>query len=97
MKDGDLLLITKGEYSDYGIIGLFKVIQDFDPLEKIEANKNRLEKGPHRDKPNRITSFLLSKNYIRELDKNELWLGYYGDLREISFNDETLEERRNKP
>lgn len=88
-KVGELMTMSSGEYSDYCVQGLFKVIIDFDAQQKLaewaEENGKELKGGGvYSGWSSRGVDFLgwlNSNNYIAEIEYRELHLGGYGDTR----------------
>jgi hypothetical protein len=68
LKAGRLLLLTSGDYSSYGVIGLFRVVKDFDPF--IESEQHAAEGQSH-------LAHLLAAGCIEEVEHNELHFDDY--------------------
>lgn len=86
-KAGTLLLFDKGEYSDYCVMGLFKVKKDFLPYVVLEDYlkdnpKNRREYGFEED---RFVTFLLKKGYLTEMKYQNFYLGGYGTVGGVEY------------
>ena len=68
-KEGETLILTSGSYSDYYIIGLFKVLKDFSTKEYTED-------------PGGYYTFsvkyrqLCAEGILEDIDHTELWVGY---------------------
>ena len=66
-KIGQMIVFTNGEYSDYGIIALGKVLKDFDLREFIKENRDnrgQLEIG--------ILTMLETKGFVTTLHYGEI-------------------------
>jgi hypothetical protein len=70
---GEIVLFTSGEYSDYGLIGLFRVIKELD--------EDKLPKDNKRDwrRNYRVVGQLVREGFIEEINFKEFWISDYGD------------------
>ena len=86
-KVGTLMAISKGEYSDYCIEGLFKVLKDFDAKEQMivwakETDREILKEEITNDYNNKNIDFMEWLNrtgFIEDVEYRELHTGNYGD------------------
>jgi hypothetical protein len=82
-KKDEILYVSCGEYSDYEIISVVKVLQDFDAEKIKEVYINNINnKENKRQNTNEFLKFMLDLNLIEELNYREFRLGGYGDLLE---------------
>ncbi len=68
VKAGTLFSFESGDYSEYGVIGFFVALQDFDPVdfaEKAEFDKDRL------------LADLIRAGCILEIQRGVLWITDY--------------------
>lgn len=77
---GELTLFTHGEYSDFGVLGLFKASENIDV--------SLLRKEFERDNPKReaygeehdFTIWIIKKGYFEEVTYSTLYTGSYGNI-----------------
>jgi hypothetical protein len=76
-KSGTILMIDVGEYSDYSVMGLFKVIKSFDPLEEKEKflEENPDNKGRYNFNDDKYIGYLVRKQYIKDIAYSSLYMG----------------------
>ena len=86
-RAGKLLLLDEGEYSDYGVVGFFVILRDFDPMAELEAYK-----AAHTDQCERykfkhsgFLAVLLEKGLLLEIEYGNLYLGAYASCDEMRF------------
>ena len=93
IKKGQIVVITKGEYSDYGLYDHLRALRDFDAYEeaerfKVEGEYLRAPEWDQKGEPgeygsdDRFLAWLLREG-IMEPTKDEvveLWIGGYGSL-----------------
>jgi hypothetical protein len=83
IKAGTILVITHGEYSDYGYSGPFHVLKDFDQAEIAEEFRNAWKALPH-DKWDRASesdfmNWANREGYIEDVANGWSWhVGGYG-------------------
>ena len=91
-KVGELMTTTTGEYSDYCVNGLFKVLIEFDAQDKFiewaketneEIDKNFcVVRDYERGRPDvGFIEWLNKSGYISDVNYRELHTGSYGDTR----------------
>jgi hypothetical protein len=91
-KAGSLLQIDEGEYSGYGVIGFFVVLQEFDPMAELATYLREPKNPPLEDWQNPDERFyhenflatLIRKGYLLEIEHGELHLGS-GSADDVSF------------
>jgi len=84
---GELMMISTGEYSDYDIKGLFKILKDFDAQEQLavwakETGREVINYKVKNDYSNQQIEYMgwLNKNeFIEDVDYRELHTDDYGD------------------
>ena len=92
-QKGEFMTTSEGEYSDYCVNGLFKVLIDFDANTLLQSWANetgrKLESGVvESDHVNENIDFLgwiNKKGYVEEVNYRELHLGSYGKTRLCSY------------
>ena len=85
IKADTLLKIDQGVYSDYYVVGFFRVIKDFNWKEELDSFvpiKDRKNVYINMDK---FLNQLLSKGYLLELPHNTLHLGNYGEYDSVGY------------
>lgn len=82
IEEGRLLKIDQGEYSDYHVIGFFKVIKSFDWLLELMLFRDSQEDKDYFNY-DRFLFFLLTKKYLEELKYDTLYLGGYGEYDSV--------------
>lgn len=82
-KKGETLLMSSGEYSDYQIILLCKVVQDFDEIDVYEKYDGKKE-GYNFD-CDEFVNYLIKNKLIKEIDYVEWNCESYGRI-EFSNN-----------
>lgn len=85
IKADTLLKIDQGVYSDYYVLGFFRVIKDFNWKEELDSF------APIKDRKNiyinmdKFLNQLLSKGYLLELPHNTLHLGDYREYDSVGY------------
>ena len=74
-KKGDLLILSTGEYSDYGIDTICKVLKTF--KEQEVANLYKKNGGYGKDK---FIAELIKNGYIKEIKYREWRFSFYSEL-----------------
>ena len=85
IKADTLLKIDQGVYSDYYVVGFFRVIKDFNwkkELDSFVPIKDRKNVYINMDK---FLNQLISKDYLLELPYNTLHLGNYGEYDSVGY------------
>jgi len=84
-KKGDLLVLSTGEYSDYGIGIICKVLKDF--TEEETAKSYKLHKktkdqwgGKYELEEEEFIAILIRQGYVEELDYKEWNFSNYGEI-----------------
>jgi len=83
---GELMMISTGEYSDYDIKGLFKILKDFDAQEQLaiwakETGREVVNYRVESEYQNQQIDYMgwLNKNgFIEDVDYRELHTDDYG-------------------
>jgi hypothetical protein len=87
LKAGQLLTISEGCYSDYGITGFFVALQTFKPMalhaEYMAAHPEQAK--DYSFSSEQFLAFLLSKGLLLEISYATLHLGDYSRAGEVSF------------
>ncbi len=79
LKSGQMIIMTAGEWSDYGIIFAAKALKDFN-VEKVKAEFPC--KGGFNEYSFGI--WLVKQGYVEEVEMIEWALGNYGKKNELS-------------
>ena len=96
INKGEIITLSEGEYSDYCVNGVFKVLKDFDTEDVkqllaihhgAESFEQLIDIDWQHDKkmwmfePRKAyIGYLNSNGYIEDVDYREIHLGSYGDL-----------------
>jgi hypothetical protein len=75
---GEVLLMTSGEYSDYGHEGLIVVIKECD-LRTLAQQCEDDKKNDWEDGARGFTGWLIAHGYAMPVDFQEVHVGTYGD------------------
>ena len=86
-KAGKLLCVDGGEYSDYGVVGFFVVLRDFDPLAELAAHLDAQpeQRESYAFSGDSYVAALLAKGLLLEVDYGSLYLGSYSSYAELRF------------
>jgi len=76
-KKGDLLILSSGEYSDYHIRTVCKVLKTF--KEQDVANLYK-ENGSYGSGGDKFITNLINEGYVEEIDYKEWRFTYYSEL-----------------
>lgn len=75
-----LTLFTHGNYSDFGVLGLFKALKNIDvSFLRKEFEKDNPDVDIY-DKEHVFTVWLIRKKYFEEVTYSTLYTGSYGDI-----------------
>lgn len=84
-KQGEHLTVAEGEYSDYCVNGLFRVVRDFDAQEQLvlwaaETGRELTEGAVEHDDSEKITyiPWLAKHAFLEDVDYRELHIRSYG-------------------
>ena len=87
LKAGQLLMISEGCYSDYGVTGFFVALETFKPLELrtefIVAHQE--QDGDYHFRGETFVAFLIRKGLLLEITHATLHLGNYSRASEMEF------------
>ena len=88
VRKGRLLNITEGVYSDFGNIGFFVVLQDFDLDEVLETYlKDRPEQSEeYAFESSEFVAYLIRQGLLLDVDYDGLYLGSYSTASGVSFS-----------
>lgn len=79
LREGEQLLFSCGEYSDYGVIGLFTVTIDFRPAVVFKQFSEKFpEKIKRYESERKFVTHLLEVGLIKPVVSREWYLGDYG-------------------
>jgi hypothetical protein len=90
VKAGELFLLSTGEYSDYTVNALVKVLIDFDAAKAI---KNYQIESPidedrsYSDGLDKFIAYLLSHGYVEQIEYREFYLGAYDEFRDTEIRE----------
>ncbi|MFA4826483.1 MAG: hypothetical protein WC593_15135 [Methanoregula sp.] len=77
---GEVIVLTKGEYSDYGINGYIVSLIDFDMQDAIDVFNKLQLKGDDWDIHTKFVAWLVSTERCVPVEHREIHIGSYGDL-----------------
>jgi len=86
---GALFFVSSGEYSDYGVSGIFRALKDID-ADKLRAEwlvQNPGQADGWGFSYHKFLGSLFVDGYFEPLDAFEFYMGGYGDAEEIDIND----------
>lgn len=85
VRKGELLAITEGAYSSYGVLGMYKVLVEFKPYEELDKylQINPDQGIDYRFSPYEFLSYLDKKGYFEEVPTVSLHLGDYSNASEV--------------
>ncbi len=87
IKQGTLVSVEQGAYSDHRVIGMFVAIEDFSPKARVEAFV-QIDRGDDDDYvgPDELLAHLLRAGLLLEVRYDALHLGDYGlHLEEMTW------------
>lgn len=86
-KIGSLLLVDSGEYSSYGVMGFFVVLQEFTVSEELQAYVETIPKSSldYAFDDDQFLAHLLKKGILLEIPYNTLRLVQYGKAAQCQF------------
>lgn len=91
---GDLIVLTSGEYSDFGITGIYRALKDFNDADFSRAYVGRPANQRKFDKSGAgaydFPEWVKSSGYLEEIEYCEIHYGAYGRL---SIESTTFSER----
>lgn len=81
VKQGELLALSRGEYSDYSVDGFFLALQDFDiaAIGKAFTAANGDEYG-YCESSSSFPSYLVSQGLVLPITHREIHCGSYGHV-----------------
>lgn len=89
---GNLFRLEQGEYSDYTVLGIFKVIKAFIP--QIELNEYLAEFPDQQERYNfnsyKFVHSLVSQGLLEEVPHIVMYLGGYGTAAEFEVSESEL-------
>lgn len=80
MKQGQLLLLSTEQYSDYSYSGPYEVMNDFEFSDIVAKLKVIFATKEVKAGPDDVRDYLLGNSYIREVECTEVHLGSYGAI-----------------
>lgn len=86
-RAGTILLADEGEYSDYGVVGLFRVLADFDPMGELASYlADRPEQvARYHFERTEFVAYLQRKALIEDMPYGEFYLGSYSSSDDARF------------
>ena len=79
-KAGRLVLVDTGSYSDYHVLGIFRVLKDFNPKEEVDkflAEQLKKSFDIFTDHEDEFVAYLLARGLLEEMDHDGLYLNLY--------------------
>ena len=83
VSPGEIIMISNGEYSDYEVIGVYRVLEVFDDKLMRYVVNNCKSVSTYLDRElvsydyDKIVEKLIEEGYIEKVDTRELYLGAY--------------------
>lgn len=78
-KKGEVVLVSSGEYSDYGIIALCEAVNDFDATELAAIFKAKTPEKKYFDQSD-FGDWLIESGHLRKMKFAELYVGSYSEI-----------------
>lgn len=80
IQPGEILVISEGEYSDYGVLGLFTVIKEIDPVKvrsefEVQHVREAFELDYQRNR--KFVGYLNREGFIEDIQHIELHMNEY--------------------
>lgn len=87
IQAGQLVLLSSGEYSDYGVLAIAKSLKDFDTNEETInfLEELKIHSGHDHDIEFRFMAWLHKKGFIEDVPYREVHLGSYGRIEIDEF------------
>jgi len=87
-RRGSLLQVDIGCYSDYGVIGFFVVLRDFEPITELKAYlaANPKDETSYSFESDSFLMTLISKGLLLEVEHGTLYMGEYADSSTVRFH-----------
>ena len=92
-KEGDLIQMSNGEYSDYCIGPVYRVMKAFDLKALVESvPKNKEDYAfPNNEylvrSESEVRRSIVDTGRLKKLERTELWIGAYGRHYEWEFDE----------
>lgn len=79
---GSILVLTSGEYSDYGMVGYVVTVEDCDLRALAQEYRNAHKPANQWDRPDPdgFVAWLVVNGYAMPVDASTVHLGSYGEL-----------------
>lgn len=83
MNKGELITIATGEYSDYTVTGVFRILDDFEPQEVIDEylREHPDQREPYSADISGFLAWLGRKCLIDPVDSREWHIGSYSTFQ----------------
>lgn len=80
MKKDSILLITTGDYSDYYVQGLFKVIKEINKITVVSEFNEACPAVGRDDRQSKFLAWLAASGYVEDIEHEEWHIGSYGQV-----------------
>jgi hypothetical protein len=79
ITQGDIVLVTSGEYSDFGIVAFTEALQDFDGQEVVDKFlvEKRRENSDYYFLDAEFGDWLINQGYLKKKEFKEMFLDKY--------------------
>lgn len=86
-KAGSLLSVEEGEYSDYGVVGFFVVLADFDTKAVLDEYLSENQDNARRYSFDRskFIAFVISRGFLLEIKYSGWYIGSYSSCDDMRF------------
>lgn len=86
-KAGTLVLVSSGEYSDYSVISIVRVLSDFTPAEELEQylSAHPEQREDYSFEKDQYFAHLLKRGLVEELEHSTYHLGDYSEHDRVEF------------
>lgn len=79
IEKGEVVVATKGEYSDFGLDGFFVAIQNIDLAAQAQIYTKRV-KEEYEGSTYGFIAYLIAKELVIPVRYREIFIGSYGDF-----------------
>ena len=87
---GELVLLSNGEYNDYGVIGLFRVLKEINAEVLVPIAEALQDDTERYDSLADVVRVLLAQEYLEMVAYKEIFLGLYLNTMQLQYNDNEM-------
>lgn len=86
-RKDSFLMIDSGEYDNYQVAGMFRVLKDFNPVNELHAHQPELLRGIEYADEMEIAAFFVKQGFLEKVEYSRFFLTY-GDSPAYFTDDE---------